>query len=563
MKSNQFTVGSYLAARLGQTGLKHYFTVPGDYNLALLDELLKNPELEMINCCNELNAGYAADGYARAHGFSALVVTYSVGGLSALNAVAGAYAEDLPMIVISGAPGTDAEGRNQILHHTTGTVNFHYVKDIFKKVTAESLTIKHPENAPHLIDHAILTALNTKKPVYIEIACNISDMPVAPPNPMRFIPELPTSDPDSLDAAVKHAASLLNGAVKPILIAGVKLRSSQATKQFEDLVKASGYAVAAMPNAKGFISEQNPNYIGIYWGPVSSPGCGETVESSDLYFFAGPLFTDYTTTGYSALINPKKLILAGPDFIQLPGQVYNRVILREFLTALAKKVKPNKASLETFKRIRGEAPAPVASDPNTPLTTRRLFLHIEEILTGKTSLIVETGDSWFNATRLKLPKGSGYEIQMQYGSIGWSVGATLGYALATQKKSRVIALIGDGSFQLTAQEVSTMIRYNLNPIIILINNGGYTIEVEIHDGPYNNIKNWEYHNLVNVFNAEDGRGWGTRVKTEHELAAALKKAIKHDGLCLIEVMIDRNDCNKNLLQWGSRVAANNSQPPRI
>lgn len=563
MKADQFTVGSYLATRLEQAGLKHYFTVPGDYNLALLDEILKNPQLKMINCCNELNAGYAADGYARAHGLSALVVTYSVGGLSAINAVAGAYAEDLPMIVISGAPGSDAEGRNQILHHTIGKVNFHYVKDIFAKITAESVTIKHPENAPYLIDHAILTALNTKKPVYIEIACNISTLPVAPPAPMQLISEICKSDPQSLESAVKHAASLLNAAVKPALVAGVKLRSCQAIEDFEELINASHYAVAVMPNAKGFISEQNPNYIGVYWGPVSTPACGEVIESSDLYLFAGPLFTDYTTTGYSALINPKKLILAGPDSVQLPGQVYNRVFLRDFLAALAKKIKPNKTSLETFKRIRGEAPAPSPSTDGAPLTTRRLFSRIEEVLTGKNALIVETGDSWFNGNHLKLPKGCGYEIQMQYGSIGWSVGATLGYALATQKKNRVIALIGDGSFQLTAQEVSTMIRYNLNPIIILINNGGYTIEVEIHDGPYNNIKNWEYSNLIQVFNAKDGQGWSAQVKTEQELVAALKKALKYDHLCLIEVIIDRNDCNKNLLQWGSRVAANNSQPPKV
>ncbi len=561
MNHQSFTVGSYLAARLEQAGLKHYFAIPGDYNLTLLDEILTNRKLKMINCCNELNAGYAADGYARAHGLSALVVTYSVGGLSAINAIAGAYAEDLPIIVISGAPGTHAAERHQILHHTTGMSNFQYVRDIFAKVTAKSLTIKYLEDAPHLIDEAIITAIKTRKPVYIEIACNLSNQPVSNPNPLGFQSFIPTSDPESLHAAVKHAASLLNAAVKPVLVAGVKLRCCSASKAFEDLANASRYAVAVMPNAKGFFSEQHSSYIGVYWGPVSTPACGEVVESSDLYLFAGPLLTDYTTTGYSSLINEKKLILAGPDNVQLPGQVYNRVMLSEFLAALAKKVKPNPASLDTYKRIRGEALPPEASaDPTAPLTVRRLFVHIEEMLTNQTSLIVETGDSWFNSMRLKLPKDCGYEIQMQYGSIGWSVGATLGYAIGVQNKGRrVITLVGDGSFQMGAQEVSTMIRYQLNPIIILINNGGYTIEVEIHDGPYNKIKNWEYSELVKVFNAEDGKGWSTKVKTEKELVTAIKKAIKHDGLCLIEVILDPNDCNKNLLQWGSRVAANNNK----
>lgn len=172
-------------------------------------------------------------------------------------------------------------------------------------------------------------------------------------------------------------------------------------------------------------------------------------------------------------------------------------------------------------------------------------------------VLTETGDSWFNGMKLRLPEGAKFEIQMQYGSIGWSVGATLGLALGAES-STVIAAIGDGSFQLSAQEVSTMIRYELRPIIFVINNRGYTIEVEIHDGPYNNIKNWDYAGLMNVFNAENGNGWGTRVETEEELAAAIDKAIAHNGPSLIECIIDRDDCSKELLEWGVRVSAFNS-----
>jgi pyruvate decarboxylase len=143
------------------------------------------------------------------------------------------------------------------------------------------------------------------------------------------------------------------------------------------------------------------------------------------------------------------------------------------------------------------------------------------------------------------------------------VGAALGCAVGAGLERRVVALIGDGSFQLTAQEVSTMIRYGLRPIIFLINNGGYTIEVEIHDGPYNQIKNWRYADLVDVFNAGDGNGWGCRVTTEGELDAAVAKALGHDGLSLIEVVVDRDDCSERLLQWGARVAKNNGRPPRF
>lgn len=561
--TNKVTLGSYLATRLEQLGLRHYFAIPGDYNLALLDELLKNPKLEMINCCNELNAGYAADGYARANGLSVLVVTYSVGGLSAINAVAGAYAEDLPMIVISGAPNTNSENENQLLHHTLAEVNYTYVRDMFKPITADSVIVHHLADAPVQIDYAIEKALTSRKPVYIEIACNIAGLEVSAPCKREFKPMF-TSDPGALDDAIQHAASFLNNATKPVLVAGPKLRSWGGIEAFHKVADSSGYAVAAMPNAKGFFPEEDKHFIGTYWGPVSTPGCGAVVESADAYLFAGPIFTDYTTTGCSALIDSNKLIYAGHQSVKVAGQTYDNVSLPDFLTALSKKLKKNKTSLEAYTRIKGDTPSPrEPHDPNATISTRFLFSHVQRLLNKNSVVIAETGDSWFNTMRFKLPKGCKYEIQMQYGSIGWSVGATLGYELGSHEPVRPVAFIGDGSFQMTAQEISTIIRYNLKPIIFVLNNGGYTIEVEIHDGPYNNIKNWKYAELVDVFNAGEGKGWGTRVKTMGELNQAIDKAVSHDGLSLIEVVLDRNDCNKNLLSWGTRVAECNRRKPAV
>ena len=163
---------------------------------------------------------------------------------------------------------------------------------------------------------------------------------------------------------------------------------------------------------------------------------------------------------------------------------------------------------------------------------------------------------------LKLPGGARFEVEMQWGSIGWSVPATFGYAVGAPNR-RIIAMIGDGSFQLTAQEVAQMIRRKLPVIIFLMNNHGYTIEVEIHDGPYNNIKNWDYAGLINVFNAEDGYGRGIRATNGGELANAIKVALaNHDGPTLIECVIDRDDCSADLISWGRRVAAANARPPR-
>ena len=533
MTDRASTIGQYIAARLEQIGVRCYFAVPGDYNLVLLDELLKNENLQMISCCNELNAGYAADGYARATGGpAAAFVTYSVGGLSLLNAVAGAYAEDLPLIAVSGGPNTNSTAEYELLHHTLGKVDYTYQRQAFAAVTADTAIIHHPTEAPRQIDRAIETALRLRKPVYLEVASNIAAAPVSLAHARSF--ELrPHSDPVSLQSAVRETAKLLNGALKPVLIAGVKLRSFGALSGFDAVADTSGYAVATMPNAKGFFNETHPSYMGTYWGPVGSPGCGEIVESADLCLFAGPSFTDYTTTGHAALINAAKMIQVRPDSVVLPGQTYNNVAIADFLEALAPELKKNDTSLKAFRRIQEDTMPVQAGSEDTPLTTRRLFARVQELLNADSTLIVETGDSWFNGMRLSLPEGARFEIQMQYGSIGWSVGATLGYCLGRPDR-RVIACIGDGSFQMTAQEVSTMIRYGAKPIILLINNGGYTIEVEIHDGPYNTIKNWDYAALITAFNASDGNGIGLRAGTEGQLEEAISDALAHDGPALID-----------------------------
>ncbi|KTD74647.1 thiamine pyrophosphate-binding protein [Legionella waltersii] len=557
-----YSIGMYLAKRLEELKISEYFAIPGDYNLILLDEVLKNKQLQMINCCNELNAGYAADGYARIKGISALFVTYSVGGLSAINAIAGAYSENLPVLVISGGPNTNSIQDAEILHHTLANEDHLYVRDMFARVTAHSVCIRKPELAGIQIDEAIAIAISKKKPVYIEIACNIANYPIAEPT-LRAFNAHKVSDSSSLAAAVNHASEKLNNATKPSLIVGSKTRSCGALEAVDKLASSIGYALAAMPDAKGFVSEQHPNFIGIYWGPVSSSGCAEIIDSSDAYLLIGPNENDYTTVGHVWGINPHKSISIADGNVVIGDHVYTNVYMNDFLQALGKKLKFNDGSFKAYQRIAEEVVLyPEPKEPNSPITTRYLFGQIQKMLSNNKAILAETGDSWFNCMRLNLPEGCPFEIQMQYGSIGWSVGALLGMQTALHNKKRVIACIGDGSFQMTAQEISTLIRYGFKPIIFLMNNACYTIEVQIHDGPYNVINNWHYAELVNVFRGEQSNAKSFVVKSNKELVNAINNAEKTDALCFIEVHLDKDDCNKNLLEWGSRVANYNGRPPR-
>lgn len=554
------TVGGFLADRLVELGVEHFFSVPGDYNLALLDQFLLDGRLTMVGCCNELNAGYAADGYARVHGVAVVVTTFSVGALSALNAIAGAYAEQLPVILISGGPNTESVVEHETLHHTIGGPHFDYQRQVFEHVTAAAVTVDCVEDAAARIDGALAAALSNRRPAYIEIAANLAAHPMPAPAPRSFRTGS-SSDPRAVAATVDAVAEHLDRARKPVLVAGGQLRSWGATDAFLELADATGYAVAAMPDAKGMFNESHPSFIGTYWGPISSPGVAAAVESADAYLFAGPVFTDYTTAGHSVLLSPDRIIDVGPQRTKVGGSTFTGASLVDVLRGVAGRATRNTTSRETFRRTETRRDPAPSDEADSRLTTRQLAAHVEAMLTADTTLVAETGDSWFNATRMRLPDDCGYHVQMKYGSIGWSVGAALGCSMAHPPDHTVIALVGDGSFQMTAQEVSTMIRHGRRIILFVVNNAGYTIEVEIHDGPYNDIQNWHYAELAHVFGAGGGAGQGTRVSTEHELEAAIANASAFDGVSLIECIIDRNDCTDDLLEWGSRVLANNSRPP--
>ncbi|KAK4749516.1 hypothetical protein SAY87_026965 [Trapa incisa] len=561
----QSSLGRHLARRLVQIGVNDVFAVPGDFNLTLLDHLIAEPGLTLVGCCNELNAGYAADGYARARGVGACAVTFTVGGLSIINAIAGAYSENLPIICIVGGPNSNDFGTNRILHHTIGLPDFSQELRCFQTVTCHQAVVNNLEDAHEQIDTAISTALKESKPVYISISCNLAAIPHPTfshePVPFSLSPKL--SNEMGLKAAVEAAAEFLNKSVKPVMVGGPKLRVSNACDAFVDLADASCYALAVMPSAKGLVPEHHPHFIGTYWGAVSTSFCAEIVESADAYIFAGPIFNDYSSVGYSLLLKKEKAIIVHPDRVVIAnGPTFGCILMKDFLRSLAKRLNPNMTAYENYHRIFVPDGLPLKCAPREPLRVNILFTHVQKMLSKDTAVIAETGDSWFNCQKLKLPRGCGYEFQMQYGSIGWSVGATLGYAQAVQEK-RVIACIGDGSFQMTAQDVSTMLRCGQKSIIFLINNGGYTIEVEIHDGPYNVIKNWNYTGLVDAISNGSSKCWTMKVTCEEELIEAIQNATgpKKDCFCFIEVMVHKDDTSKELLEWGSRVCSANSRPP--
>lgn len=557
-----YNVGKYLGKRLVQLGIKDHFAVAGDFNLVLLDQLIDTEGLQQIYDCNELNCGFAAEGYARAtDGVGVAVVTFNVGAISAMNSALGsANAENFPVLLVSGGPNSNDFGSGHVLHHTIGTTDYEYQFEMAKQLTCAAERITQACEAPEKIDHVLRTMLRTRKPGYLEISCNISAVECPAPGPISSIlPEVKTDD-TSMNAAVKKSLDFLKGAERVVILVGPKVRPSDAEKQAIELADKLGCAVTIMAAAKSYFPEQHPGYRGVYWGVVSSPGAQELVDSADAIIEIGPNWNDYSTVGWRAWPRGKRVLLINPTTILVENEQFTGVPMREFLSELSKKVSPKPKTAQTGKAPKLEIPAAPAS---APLSNDEMTRQIQELLTPNTTLMVETGDSWFNAARMNLPNGCRVESEMQWGHIGWSVPTGFGAAVGAKERQTII-MVGDGSFQLTAQEVGQMIRYELPVLIILVDNQGYGIEIAIHDGPYNYIQNWNYAAIVEAFNGVNGKGLGLKATTAGEMAEAIKKAqANKKGPTLIQCCIPQDDCTEALITWGREVATTNARPPIV
>ncbi|KAK9152966.1 hypothetical protein Sjap_000446 [Stephania japonica] len=592
------TLGQYLARRLVEIGVRDVFSVPGDSNLTLLDYFVAEPQLNLIGCCNELNAGYAADGYARAKGVGACIVTFTVGGLSLINAIAGAYSEGLPVICIVGGPHSKDFCSGRVLHHTTGvSSDFDQELRCFQNVTCAQAVVRSLDGAQELVDNAILMALKESKPVYISICCNLPGITHATlaqePTPYLISPSIRISNQWSLEESTEATANFLNKAEKPVIVCGSMLRVAKDKNALIELIDASGYAFAVMLSSKGLVPELHPNFIGTYWGAISSEYCQEIVEAADAYVVVNPGFNDISTLGYTLLIKERAVMVHTNSVSVGNGSHFGEVSMDNFMSSLAKKLKKNTTAIENYYKVsmpnfmnqlekimlqmndaaienhycrrstyihRSKLLIQGSScSRGEPLKVSILFKHIQDMLSGDNTVIAEAGDSWFNCQKLHLPENCRFEVQLQYASIGWSVGATLGYAQGAKDK-RLITCMGDGSFQMAAQEVSTMIHCGQNNIIFLLNNGGYTTEAKIHDGPYNVIKNWDYTKLVDAIHNGDGNCWTAKVSREDELikAIAAARGAKKKCLCFIEVILPKDDSSREVVEFGAQLYAANT-----
>jgi indolepyruvate decarboxylase len=539
----QTTIGDYLLQRLSELGVRHMFGVAGDFNLWFLEQAAKS-EVKFVGCCNELNAAFAADGCARLAGIAALATTYGVGELAALSGVAGAYAERVPLVCITGSPPLKAVRERALLHHSMADGNFDHMFACFREFTVAQARIE-PLHAREQIDGALRTCWLEKRPVYLQLPSDVAGQSTAGIiAPLDLDP--PISDPQQLASAVTQIAERLSRANRAAFLLDADADRFGLTDLIVQLAEANAIPIASLIPAKGIVDETHPLSLGLYRGAGSSPDVKDAIEKSDCLICVGTRFTDAATGLFSHTLNFASMVDLQPFDVTIGDRTFAGIQSKDVLAGLLassphRSAKPLTAS--------GASSNPTSSGSNQTLTQASFWQRVQHFLRPNDVIIADTGTALFGCAALRLPKGSSFIAQPLWASIGYALPATLGTSLAAQHR-RHLLFIGDGAFQVTAQELSTILRLGLNPIIFLINNDGYTIERLIFgpDSEYNNINPWRYAQAPAFFDIHD-RAVSYVSRTEDELEAALSAAQGAEGPVFIEVLMSRMDAPGQLARF--------------
>ena len=527
-------VADYLAKRIVNIGIDTVFGLPGDYNFNILDAIIQNSDLEWVNCTNELNAAYSADGYARIKGFGAVVTTFGVGELSAINGIGGAYAENVPVIKIAGVPKTAAVKQNAILHHNFSNPDYYAFEHAYLNVT-ETTAFLTEENAKEEIDRVFETMVRTRKPVYLALPMDVCNHLIE-----DKIPEIKIkSDPDTLKTAVEKITEMINSAKNPVIITDYLMKRFRLQSEVREFIDKFNIKITSMIMGKGLVNEDDPHFIGMNHGILADEDFQKTFGRVDLIIGFGTLFSDLNTLAFSYLPDERFKINIQGKFTEIDGKKYENIyaddVIKRLLDADIKAKDDTKTIFKGYREI---------ETSDNPIKTDEIFPVLQSFLQENDTITAETGIIAYPASKMRLKKDSNYISQTMWGSIGWATPASFGAAMADRTK-RLILFTGEGSHQLTIQELANMFKYEIKPIILLLNNSGYTIERVLSNNPndiFNNITSWDYKKALELFSGGKNFKY-LSAKTSNELKEALTAAqtIQKESLVYIEIFTDKMD----------------------
>ncbi|MGO8257182.1 alpha-keto acid decarboxylase family protein [Rhizobium ruizarguesonis] len=541
-----YTVGQYLVDRLRELGLGHLFSVAGDYSIEWVNSYVEKSGIQVIEEVNELNAGYAADGYARLKGIGALCVTYSAGSLCATNAIAGSYVEKVPVVLINGAPSI----KKTLTFEQTGYSAHHFISgretdlQVFEYITAAAVRIDSPHLAPMLIDYALTQCITERRPVYIELLEDMVDLECTrPSNALKAAPDI--SDEDSLNQSIAQISERLQNATKPLIWIGVEIDRFGLHDQAERLIRALKIPYVTELLSKAILSEDDVQFAGVFDGESSSPYVQSLVKDSDFVLALGVWLTDINDLGWP--IDLDKTAFASWDTVKY-GTIFNaEVSLADLVNGLIDKRLTCKAQSLPAKTAR-QAPA---VNPAGEITYQGFYHFIQQQIDGNTIVGADASLNYFGSLLLEVGARRGFIVQSSYSAIGYIGPAATGVSLAKQDKQRLLVFAGDGGFQMTAQCLSTQTRFNLNPIIFVMDNGIYGVEQWLADAsvfhgnkPFYNsciLHRWNYSKLAEVFGCQ---GW--KVDTYGELEEAINGAKENlNSPSIIQVVVPQRSIPDN------------------
>ncbi|TYL52954.1 alpha-keto acid decarboxylase family protein [Agromyces mariniharenae] len=567
-----YTIADYLLDRLSELGVRHLFGVPGDFTLGFLDHVEAHEGIEWVGCANELNAGYAADGYARMHGLGALSTTFGVGELSAVNAVAGSYAEHVPVVHVVGAPTTAVQSAGRATHHTLGDGDFGHFARMAAEVTATQAVLTATDAASQ-IDRALVEVRDRRLPGYLMLPADVAETPAAPPTaPLE--PHPPVTDPAALQAFRAALVERMSKAERIAVLADILVHRLDCEPHLHRLLD-TGVPHATLLWGRRVVDESALGYLGSYLGEASDPEVRDGIESADLLVMSGVQFTDLTSGFFSQRIDPERTVEIRGEATRIGGTSYQPLAMGDALDAVTEAVVaaadslrlagadsgPFAGSTTDAATAAGGADtvvvaerAPAASDA---LGQEQLWHEVAASIRTGDVVLCDVGTAYYGMANHRLPHGVTFVGQPLWAAIGFTLPALLGAALA-RPDLRPVLLIGDGAAQLTIAELGTLLRHRIPAIVVVVDNDGYTIERVIH-GPtaaYNDIAQWDWTALVSAF----GRSIpavGVRAETVGELRDALESARTRDGLTLVQAVVPRDDVPPTLDALGKVAAAAN------
>jgi TPP-dependent 2-oxoacid decarboxylase len=528
-------LGDFLVAYLKRAGVTHIFGLPGDLVLGLFHRFGRDRDLAIVTFSHEPSVGFAADGYARStRRLGVVCVTYGAGGHNVLNPVAGAYAEQVPLLVVSGGPG-QAERQLSGIHHQAKDVEGQW--RMFREVTADARILRHPERAAEEVHEVVRAIMTQRRPGYLEIHRDLVDLEIAVPPEIcawdgRF-PD-PPSDPRKLGEAVADTIERLGRAKRPVLIGGIEMYRAGAERDFIRLADKLGVPVVTTPDAKGGFPMDHPLHMGIHMGPFSAPSIEARVRDADLVLALGTVLTDMNLGAAKPQVRRERAVWAVGGRVNVSFHTYTDVMLADFVAALARAPLPRfrerVAYCDNLKRR-------AQPRPEGPLRINELLLEMNHFLDQHPGydVFAESGDSLFGGLELRLRAGGLYFSQGYYASMGFAVPAAIGAQIGRGR--RALVLSGDGAFQMTGPEISHAPRHGVAPIVVLVNNTGWQIFRPVSPRPdLLEVPPWPYAELAQAWG-----GVGFRAETPGEVREALRAAHELREFSIVECKIPPDD----------------------